>query len=119
METAVTGINKNKNQKHMKDEVQISNAKIVGTELCGYDKEKGVLTVMLHLDMNGGCHNFGGDISGSSAIDYIHSLIQCISVPSWEHMRGKFVRVKHDGDKLIAVGHIVEEKWVNPEEFLK
>lgn len=85
--------------------MEISNAKIAGTFL---GKEYGVPVCGLELQFEGSkvWHRYGRN-------DYskICDITDTVEVPSWEHLRGKFIRVKKDGDIIKAIGNIVEDKW--------
>lgn len=96
--------------------MEIQNAKITDTML-GYE-DHGIFTCMLYLDYGGSCQGFGGYQLGKEYTDkHIQGIMKAVGVDKWEKLKGQMVRVKRDpgyGGKILAVGHILEDKWFNP-----
>ena len=84
------------------------NAKIKYSFL-GLD-QNGSVTVQLGFDYE------LGTVS-SRNVDFIDSyfikeILDTLELQRWEDLPRKFARIKIDGNKVIAVGNLIEEKWV-------
>lgn len=117
------------------EEIKIKNALIESTTIDTGDR--GLLTAWLTLDYGDGGHQgFGGfalylpkDYShytekGDFAGHFIFRCMQIAGVESWDKIKGKSIRVKHEGtsvfsSKIIAIGHITKNDWFNPSEDFK
>ena len=111
----------------------VENGKIESTMLGVEDH--GILTFFLTLKFEGSGQGFGGyamdsydkakkrRIGSAFGTDCILQILDTVGVGKWEDLKGKYVRVKRDGDswadKILAIGHIVEDKWFNIEELAK
>lgn len=103
-------------------------------------EDHGLLTFTLGIDFDEHAHcGFGGcsfgasyleDDSGKSVRKYrnypytfelLIRILETVGVGTWEELKGKYVRVKTNSrlGKIIAIGHIMKEKWFNIEEFYK
>lgn len=94
------------------------NALIRSTHL-GFE-DHGVFTFMLSLAWDGGVQGFGGwGMRGEFGPAVIMKILQAVGVERWEELKGKHCRFKRDGGgwdaKITEIGHIVEDRWVNPE----
>ena len=52
----------------------------------------------------------------------IHSLLKITETNEWEEIQGAYIRCKlADGDKfkIISIGHIVDDVWIDLSEWLK
>ncbi|WP_157454691.1 hypothetical protein [Carnobacterium maltaromaticum] len=110
----------------------ISNAKITKTTL-GYE-DHGILTLFIHVKGDG----WGVAIGGYSLDDYskesekriatrkglelIAEILSVIGVQNWEDLKGKNIRVDLSeglGGKVKKIGNLIEDKWIDFEEFFK
>jgi hypothetical protein len=92
---------------------EIKNAKITSTML-GFE-DHGILTCMLHLDYGGMNQGFGGYSLKYYGIEFIEKVLRAVGVETWEELRGKHVRVEADNLKVYRIGHIIENRWYEPE----
>jgi hypothetical protein len=109
---------------------KIMNARIESTKLGTADR--GLLTAWIFLEYgNSGGQGFGGyyldaysaakdDREPSAACGlFIARLLETVGVDSWEKLKGQHVRVMGDQDRLVAIGHILDNKWFYPDTELK
>jgi len=117
---------------------EIKNARITKTEL-GFN-DIGIFTCTLDLDYGGSSQGFGQHCLASEhekdkatypfnyGANYIMRLLKAVGVDTWEQLKGTYVRVQREvgengkiiwDGKIVAIGHIVEDKWFNPNELLK
>jgi len=98
-------------------------------------EDHGILTFFLNLKFKGSGQGFGAyamdsfdlvkkrRIGSAFGTDCILQILDTVGVSKWEDLKDKYVRVKRDGDswgsKIVAIGHIVEDKWFNIEELAK
>lgn len=107
--------------------IETKNAKITSTSL-GYC-DNSIMTFYLELDYGGLCQCAGGyaldefrDIEtrrkGTAyGADIIIEILNVIGVRKWENIPGSVIRVKSDHSRVYAIGHYLEDKWLNFEEF--
>lgn len=103
--------------------MDLRNAQI-DTVALGYE-DHGLLTCILTLKYGKNLvQGFGGHIlmsndnkGGDFGMLYIKSILDTVGVKRWEDLRGKYVRVQAEKDKVQAIGNILEEKWFNPTEL--
>src|SRR5262245_13714484 len=95
----------------------IENAKIESASI--QIEDHGILTCMLFLKILGGSQGFGGYNNNSNLSWYLKRLFVVLDVQSFEDLAGKYVRVQSKDGLLVAIGHIVEDRWFNPGEELK
>lgn len=105
--------------------VETKNAKITGTML-GIE-DHGILTAMLYLDYGGTAQGFGGyqldryvegqrRRVGTAAGSQFTSA--CSTRWAWtggRNLIGCHVRVRADRTKVHAIGHIIEDRWFDPQ----
>ena len=113
------------------NDIEIMNAVITKTHL-GLENH-GIFSYMLSLDLSGGGSiGWGGyalddfdkelkrRIGTAPGMELIMQIMAVVNVEKWEDLRGKHIRVKQAGGwggKLIAIGHFMEDKWLNLEDF--
>lgn len=117
----------------MREEIETKNAVIESTSLGGYDGGTSVMTCWLHLSYGGSGQGFGGygldepygDRAGirnrrgtAYGMEFITRIIATVGVDKWEDLPGKHIRVKAGYDKVIAIGHIIEDRWFEPQKDL-
>ena len=105
----------NKSSKDLK----IENAKITDTSLV---EDHGCITNYLGVKSQNYICNFGGRVLGyytnkcqspNSGIAVLGSIMQVFEVFFYEEIKGKFCRILVGdwGDKIYAIGNIIEDKW--------
>lgn len=108
--------------------VERENAQIVDTML-GIE-DHGILTFMLHLEMNGGSSGIGyggyrldgkrkdGKVTSFCA-DSIRGVLETVGVDKWEDLKGKFIRIESEGwgGRCLRIGHITKDKWLDLKEL--
>jgi len=114
----------------MNTEPKIENARIISTMLGAEDH--GIFTASLILEGDGWQCAFGGAaldkpskdrtrepfrVGCAYGCEYIRRLLEVLEVPSWEKLAGALVRVRSGGigGRIHAVGHIIKDRWFNPE----
>lgn len=109
------------------------NAKVTNTQL-GCLHDRGIMTFWIHLEFGIGGKGFGGycldswDSDNNERVqskltgDMIYGILQALDLDSWEDLKGKYVRVAVDekgfGQKLLGIGHIVNDKFFMIEDWL-
>jgi hypothetical protein len=99
----------------------IKNAKITHTFLGVEDH--GIFTFQLRLKYGddsvqsaGGwtLDTYNGEtrVGTAEGMDKIMRLLETLEADSWESLKGKDVRVDAGYDKVVAIGHLMKEKWV-------
>lgn len=43
---------------------------------------------------------------------FIRDILNTLEVRSWEELQRKFARIKVDGKRVIAIGNLIEDKWM-------
>jgi hypothetical protein len=115
---------------------EIKNAVIEYTQL-GKAGSKGLLSCWLMLDYGGTGQGFGGwcfdtlrnprstdfeRVGTAWGMEFVRRVLATVGVDDWEDLQGKHVRVKATHSKVIAIGHIIKDRWFDPEidlAFLK
>ena|ERR1051326_2334923 len=102
------------------------NAKIKSTHL-GYE-DHGVFTAYLMLEWEGSGQGFGGyfldryddkrdkRFGTEKGMTFIMRVVDAVGVSAWEELKGKYVRIKQDHNKIYGIGHITKSQWFMPEE---
>ena len=86
------------------------NARIRSTFLGREDH--GVFTFLLYLDYNGSGQGFGNRVGVK--MEHIELVLDTLKVDSWEKLPRTLLRVIHNNDAVIAIGHIMEDLWLMP-----
>lgn len=96
---------------------KIQNARIEDTKL-GFE-DRGILTCMIYLDYGDGGHQgFGGYALGKEYTDkWLRGLLKVIGVDNWEDLKGKHVRARIVGGKIIELGHLLKDEWFDPKNL--
>ena len=99
----------------------IRNAEIQKTFL-GFEGH-GQFTFTLTLDYGGSVQGFGSFALASKGkgsawgCEAIMQVLKTVGVSKWEDLPGKHVRVKGDRTHIEAIGHFLEDKWLNLNEL--
>lgn len=109
--------------------MEVKNAKITNTMLgC---EDHGILSAWLTLDYGGTGQGFGGYALDGKPKDrgersphaacglWVKRILEVVGVGKWEDLKGQHVRVRTNGGKVYAIGHLLEDKWFEPEVELK
>lgn len=119
------------------NEIEMVNA-IMRDPRIKLDADRPFLSVSVDLHYGeGGVQGFGGWMLGGApgmrcgrhceqpnlVADFIVRLLKIADVEEFSRMDGKVVRVKRSGfasaTKIHAIGHCVEDIWLDPEEWFK
>jgi hypothetical protein len=104
--------------------METKNAKIESTML-GIE-DHGIMTFFLGLNYGGCGQSAGGYMLLSSkpeqdknafGIAIIKEILRVVGVTKWEELKGKHIRTKTDYSKVYEIGNIIEDEWLNFEEF--
>lgn len=110
--------------------METKNAKIRSTMLGVEDH--GIMTCSISLDYGGMVQGFGGygfdephkteaepfGRRGTAyGCEFIRRVLVVVGVDCWEDLKGKHVRAVIDGGLVRKIGHIIEDKWFDPEEL--
>ena len=89
-------------------EERILNAKIKFSWL-GLE-ENGSLTFQIGFD----CENAKTFITSKNPADIekIKVLLNVLELRSWEELPRKFARIKLNGTRIVAIGNLIENKWL-------
>lgn len=97
---------------------EIRNARIKSTFLGVEDH--GCFTFFVHVryDDSHGEQGFGGRLISerSDLAGMIRQITEIAGVMTWEELPGKFIRVRSDRERIYAIGHILEDRWYDPDE---
>lgn len=93
--------------------VEITNAKIASTTL-GIESH-GIPTCFLYLEWPGAGQAFGGYDLRHYGIEFITKTCAAVGVDRWEDLTGWVCRIQNDRNKVYAIGHIIEDRWYEPE----
>ena len=73
----------------------------------------------LGIEENRLCYQLGFDIQGNLTVLTdkvfnvdIPTLLNTLEVRSWEELPRKFARIKVDGKRVVAVGNLIEDRWI-------
>jgi hypothetical protein len=101
--------------------VETKNARIQGTTLGQIDH---VFSFKIDVLYDGRSTQSGGYITlhkvgspRSICGSMISRILEVVDVSTWEELPGAVIRVKADHDKLHAIGHYLEDKWLNFADF--
>jgi hypothetical protein len=110
-------------------ELEIKNG-VIESAFLGYE-DHGILTIMLQLNYGSSAQGFGGYQLDSYSEElkqrvpskacglFVQRILEVVGANSWDELKGKHVRVKGDGWRLKAIGHILKDQWFVPSDELK
>ena len=108
--------------------METKNAVIESTML-GIE-DHGILTCFLNLNYGGSGQGFGGygldgfdkakdkRIGTAWGMEFVRRVLETMEVDSWEKLSGKHCRVISDNGKVYKIGHIIKDRWFDPEKDL-
>lgn len=86
-------------------------------------EDHGMTTFILYLNYGGTCQGAGyyslGNEKKFGSCKIIRRILEVVGVGKWEALKGKHIRAKHDYNKVYAIGHIIEDKWLDFQEFFE
>ncbi|PLW59452.1 hypothetical protein [Lactococcus lactis] len=109
--------------------MKFKNYEIVSTHL-GYE-EHGIYTAYLTLKGGGYGASVGGYaldelIAGERVVSrkgaqLIPKILDVVGVETWEQLKGRYIRVEDNGigAKVLKIGHLMDDKWLDFESFFK
>src|SRR5689334_16530227 len=102
--------------------MEIVNAIIVSPQI--QIEDHGILTAWLNLDYGGTRQSFGGyglyvPNHPDNAGKFIWRCLKVIGVRDWKELSNKTIRVKRENNQILAIGHIIEDRWFIPSEELR
>lgn len=110
---------------------EIKNARITKVSLTMRDH--GVLCYYLMLETDGGGCAYGGVVIGkgylgadnfegyAKGIEALMRIMNTLGVDSWEDLEGCYCRMVDPGlgGIVTKIGHIIEDKWFDQQEFFR
>ncbi len=93
--------------------MKVTNAKITSTML-GLE-DHGIPTCWVTLEFPPGVREFGGYDLRHYGVTFIVKVCEVVGVEKWEDLKSKFCRIRHDHEKIYAIGNTVEDRWYSPE----
>lgn len=97
---------------------EIRNAKITSTML-GFE-DHGIMTAFLNTMSGSVGQGFGGySLNGKWGMEFIKQVLKTLDVDSWEKLPGTHCRLDATYDTVYRIGHIIENKWLEPAVDLK
>lgn len=93
------------------------NAKIRSTSL-GIE-DHGIPTSYLVCEWEGSGQRFGGfDLRRSNAmLNWVQGIQRVLGVDDWSKVPGQFCRIRREDTMIVAIGHIVENRWFGREDI--
>lgn len=93
------------------------NAKIDHTRL-GFE-DHGIFTFLIYLEygVSGqGAGMWSLDQKTGQGMQIIPKILKALEIDNWEDLKGSIIRVKREdklNGKVIALGHIIKDQWVD------
>lgn len=93
--------------------------------------DRGFLTANITLNYGGGAHQSFGNYAlylpksfthhklNSVAGHFISRVMEVADASQWDKLSGKTIRVKASYDKILSIGHIINDDWFTPSEDFK
>jgi hypothetical protein len=96
---------------------EIETAQIERT-LIGFE-DHGIFAVSLSFKGSGwgqgtGCYALG---EMDSLDRFVRGVLGALQVRQWEDLPNTFVRIRRVSDRIVGVGHLMEERWFNITEW--
>lgn len=113
------------------EETVVQNGLITGTMLGVEDH--GIMTFLLYIEDEYGTCGYGGwsldsydkdkeeRVGTARGMQAIMEILECLEVDRWEKLKGTYVRclVPKNQSKILSIGHITKNKWVNLDNIFK
>ena len=58
-----------------------------------------------------------GEYSSLDGYGAIVELMKTIGVEQWEDLNGQYVRVMFDGEQILKIGNLIQDKWFSWKEY--
>lgn len=98
-------------------EIEIRNA-VINKTMLGFE-DHGIFTCWIDLDYGYGGQGFGGRAFGGEYTDkFIRGLLETLKIEKWEDLIGTHIRAKQTNGAVYEVGHILEDRWFNPDKLI-
>lgn len=93
------------------------NAKITNVML-GLE-DHGIPTAYVTCEWDGSGQGFGGfDLrSKSGCLNFVMGVQKAVGVRDWSALKGQFCRIKREGGMIVAIGHIVDDRWFTKDQI--
>lgn len=103
----------------MSEKFTSENARVKSARL--YLCDHGVWTSTIHLEAEGCSQGYGGYRmhEGPWMALWVRGICETLGVDDWAKVAGSYVRVRRDGPKILAIGHIVEDRWFDFDAVIK
>jgi len=106
---------------------EIKNAIITNTKLC---EDHRCLTAQIVIEGSGwGCafggycldHWFSevGEYASTGGYGAIIELMKTVGVESWEALKGQYVRVEIEGNRVVKIGNVLSDQWYSFETYFE
>lgn len=86
-------------------------------------EDHGIPTAFVMIKFDGSGQGFGGyDLRGpQSMLNFVMGVQKAVGVSDWSKLKGAYCRVRRDSDRgpIVAIGHIVEDRWFNADDIHK
>jgi len=88
-------------------------------EKVAFQMNHGILVPWLFMKTPSGSQGFGGyDLRKEDFLyRYMSSILQICAVESFEELLGIAVRIRIEGGTIVAIGHVLKDKWFTPAEL--
>lgn len=112
--------------------MEIKNAQIESTMLGREDHE--IMTFIINVRFDS-CSHIGIGLYAldgfdtatqtrvftAKSMEAISRVLDVVGVNKWEDLPGKYIRIKDRGwgKTIVEIGNVMEDKWLNLEEFFK
>lgn len=108
---------------------KIENAQIARTFLGVEDH--GMMSFSLYMQGEGWGQSFGNiSLDGfnrqlnkregwANGFVLVRSILEAVGVQSWEDLKGKYCRIKREEGMIVAVGHVMNNKWADTRDFIE
>ena len=84
-------------------------------------EDHGILTSYISCVFESSGQGFGGfDLrSGNACATFVLGVQRAVGVSDWSDLKNKYCRIKRQGGMIVAIGHIVEDRWFTKEDIFK
>lgn len=84
-------------------------------------EDHGIPTAMIGLDYGDSCQQgFGGwGLAGPAMSVFVLGVLDALEVETWEKLVGVSCRVEATYSNVARIGHLLKDKWFDPEEAFR